>query len=769
MNKLIIFVALCTQIFQLNAYGYSYRLDANGKPDKWNDAEVETFLFLNQIQTKTGLNKDSNLCIDVSQPVPGGTQTMRIISKVTDNENQKGMFEVAEIGVKDGNVNADVATIKQIVNLSSGYQQGIMNYSNTDAVPPTYTQDELKSYMSAEVIGYTDGLAVDSNGLTRSWVGADGKEHSASYNSNTKLGMLRADYLTDQLGLNNTFGKVEKTSKTCDIELKNETREVKECSTRRSAEVRMNFQTSSQNGSGSTWVMPTQMMPEGTQKILQFEAAMQVHSALRELNDDILHDRVPGPTPTPDPKVKTTSKTKVEPVEDVKNMSAEFQSFCAAALKDIQKSNSSDVDYCTFTPRTGVKLTGTASCVFTCSKGAIKNIFVTMNGNSTGGKFTVGSVQVNGTDGTINKHQYTKQIEDLVKTSEGTKTALASLNTLRDQKMKDHIKAKFPNCANEPYWSDLVGTEEGKTTGLVGRVASASQGDYTKLIRANGSIDYSSISGDHVLVQAAYLEANGGLSGRLLRCFDMSRAMNEVYKVSTCKPGKVGELPLGSITFPHKDANLGCRYCRFGWSTDKSGAATFRERSYSNLPETDARKTRKYDPNDGHNTLDTPTFEALQAPGIHEISDCPDCQCSNKNKKLKKIFQVEQASNSNIVTSAMNSSSCYCSTPVVPSCAVGPGGQIKGEDVVKLDQKYFFDACTGKFEKAVGDNKGAQITNLLNTLNKNCVTDKASCPTVDIKTATSNVNAMLCETQKYKLPTDDPIADCTKEDATTAQ
>lgn len=774
-----------------DASAYTFRLDEKGQPDKWNDAEVETFLFLSQIQNKTGLTSNSNLCIEVSQPVAGGTQTMRIVSKITNNKNGNGMFEVGKAEVSQDHAQKDLDTIGNIVKLSSGYQQAIMNYSDSDTEPQKYTSEQLKDYMSAEVIGYTDGLGINGTvsaveGPATKWTGSNGKSYSTNYTSNQQLGNLRAIYLSDKLDLNNSFGKVEQISKTSETELKNQTKEVKECSTRRTAEVRLNFQTSSKVGNNATWVMPTKMMSEKAQQTMQFEAGLQIHSALKELNDDVLFNQIPGPSPTPDPKAKTNSKNKNDKVvvEDVKEFSPEYRALCGSMLEALKTSASGDVDRCRFVEQKNIVLKATPPCHFACG-GTIGDIYANIGSGAYGGEFgwkafsenmitiippkdLTYEAQHKDEPGYAPKYlpkvKFSKQLAESIYNSKEVRTSLASLNNTRNSKKEAFIKKKFPNCAKEPYLSDLLGDPKSNQKGLVEQVSRVSSTDYTRVIRADGSINYNAISPDHSLIQAAYLEKDGGMSGRLLRCMDMSRAMNEIYRESDCKPGE----SFGTVTFPHKNAKLGCRYCGFGWST-KAGVATFQERSYSSLADTDPRKTRTYNTTDGHNHVDHPTFEALQGPGIHEIGDCPNCQCSDKNKKFKKIFQVEKASNDNIVSSGVNKDSCYCSTPIVPSCAVGPGGSVKGEDILKLSQKYFFDACEGKFVKASGDAKAKQIENLLNQFNKGCGVDPSKCATSNIKSAVGAVNAMMCETQKYKLPSDDPIADCTKEDGVVAQ
>ena len=39
-----------------------------------------------------------------------------------------------------------------------------------------------------------------------------------------------------------------------------------------------------------------------------------------------------------------------------------------------------------------------------------------------------------------------------------------------------------------------------------------------------------------------------------------------------------------------------------------------------------------------------------------------------------------------------------------------------------------------------------------------------ACKEVDLPTAITTVNQMLCETQNYRIPSDDPVKDCQKED-----
>jgi hypothetical protein len=194
--------------------------------------------------------------------------------------------------------------------------------------------------------------------------------------------------------------------------------------------------------------------------------------------------------------------------------------------------------------------------------------------------------------------------------------------------------------------------------------------------------------------------------------------------------------------------------CGSGWNAS-DGVASYKER--------DTLKTTPIKPHEHGKSFDAATVEALRSPGVHEISNCAYSNCSDKASKLAKIYTVEKSSDENLVPS-INKNSCYCTPPVAPSCGVGPSGGTDEPKITTLGQKFFYDACSGKFEKISGDSKSAQILNLLNTFNKGCVSKPGQCGTITMSSAINAVNNMLCEKQNFRIPSDDPIKDCTRED-----
>jgi len=193
--------------------------------------------------------------------------------------------------------------------------------------------------------------------------------------------------------------------------------------------------------------------------------------------------------------------------------------------------------------------------------------------------------------------------------------------------------------------------------------------------------------------------------------------------------------------------------CGSGWNANH-GVASEKER--------DTLQTTIITPHEHGKTFDAATVDALRSPGVHEIANCADCNCTDKASKLAKIYTVEKSSDDNLVPS-INKNSCYCTPPVAPSCGVGPYGSTDESKITSLGQKYFFDACAGKFEKITGETKSAQILNLLNVFHKGCSHNPGQCSAVTMSSAINAVNNMLCEKQNFKIPSDDPIKDCSRE------
>ncbi len=243
----------------------------------------------------------------------------------------------------------------------------------------------------------------------------------------------------------------------------------------------------------------------------------------------------------------------------------------------------------------------------------------------------------------------------------------------------------------------------------------------------------------------------GGKSGRLFKCINMKRVMNTMYSQGECKTGA----EFDSVNFPHKNAHLACKFCGSGWNA-KEGAVSFRERYDMSTSAISANTTKS-----------TPTFGALQSPGIHEISDCEDCTCTDKSSKVSKVFSVGKVDANNIV-GTVNKKSCYCTPPVAPSCFVGPDGATDGPEHHVTTQKHFYNSCTQKFVAiADGKSRNDQLVDLVNQFNKGC--DANCATTTNIKDEVEKVNSMMCENQNVQIPTDDPLADCTKEEARTAK
>jgi len=693
----------------------------NSDPRTWSDRDVESFLFLSQVQKQTALTKGRNLCIDISEPVPGGKQTMRIISKVGDNKDG-GLFQNGKSEIAKGSAaESDMNTIKKIVEMSSGYQQAIMDYDESSGVPTVRFKAETKDYMTAEVIGYTDG-----QGITGAPSGAlDGQ--GKNYSSNKQLGKLRADYLADQLDLANDFAKVNKTSIESESTLrKNEYKDIRACATWRTAEVRMTFQTGSKATDDATWAMSTKMASSQQRLMMQYEAAKQVQEALKTVNDGVLHVNKPWPKTMTPPAGSTDPYTEMSP---------EYATYCSAIMDEMKKFDSEAFNGCK---------TGSRSCYYRCPN--IGNVYpIGIAGALQGGAFASNVILFADKDNPNPNAKGTIRNEDAmksaVKNSEAVRAALKKLTDARDAAKLTQLKKSFPECAKDPaQFKDLLA--------LVTQVE-------PHVDDCKTSSPYYSVDAKNTCAQAAILKAadGTGMSGKLMKCISMKRVMNSMYSADGCKTGA----SFNKVTFPHMNAHLGCKFCGNGWNA-KDGVASFTERY-------DGKVTVFHD---HHTTLDTPTYQSLQSPSIHEIADCADCLCTNKNEKLKKVFLVEEASPTNNIVQNINKTSCYCTPPVAPSCGVGPQGATGEAKYSSLGQKYFYDSCMGKFvavtnSKSATDQKGAQIAALVNQFNS-CGSNpgKVSC---DMSKVIADVNGMMCESQKYKMPTDDPVVDCSKEEA----
>jgi hypothetical protein len=63
--------------------------------------------------------------------------------------------------------------------------------------------------------------------------------------------------------------------------------------------------------------------------------------------------------------------------------------------------------------------------------------------------------------------------------------------------------------------------------------------------------------------------------------------------------------------------------------------------------------------------------------------------------------------------------------------------------------------------------KDVQILELVKQFNSGCGTDPKQC-SQNLSQARAKVNNMLCENQGVKVPTDDPVRDCSQENAQVA-
>ncbi len=704
-------------------------------PKLWTDAEVESFLFLSQIQGKTGLNSQSNLCIAVSEPVPGGKQTMRIISKVGDN-GKGGLFVTGKAEIAKGSPEEeDLNRIKQIATMASGYQAAIMDYDESKGMPTV--NPDTKGYMSAQVIGYTDGQGIA--GTLSASLGNSGQ----TYTTNKQLGMYRANYLSTQLGLSNSFGQVTQSSIQAEPAMRDSKyKDIRNCATWRTAEVRLSFQTGSKVTDSATWAMATQMAPEKQRLMMQYEAARQMREALTGLNNQVMRVEKPWPSPSPG-STPVTDRPYFE-------MNDNFKSYCDTAMKWFKQYREVGRTYVAFT---GCKLfpntAGRGVCYYDCDQGRLS---LTPPSSGIGSPIDFSPYywpksadQMKAGVTPINDLQF-KDLAKAAKTDAGIVAALKVMQDERTSKLDGVLKASFPECAaNESSLNDL------KT--LMAQVIPV-----LSSCKAQSPIPDVKSEDSAKCAQAATLKAaNGtGMSGRLMKCISMKRVMDSMYGQGECRPGK----EFTKVTFPHMNANLGCKFCGSGWSTH-GGAAEFKERY-------DFAVTHFHDQN---TTTTVPTFGALQKPGIHQISDCADCSCTEKSKKLAKIFTVEEASSDKSVIDTIDKNSCYCTPPVAPSCAVGPQGATGESTGTSLGQKYFYDSCAQKFVAvatpgAGKDAKSGQILNLVQQFNSGCGTDPKQCAQT-MGAARSKVNNMLCEKQGVKVPTDDPIRDCSKEAGVT--
>jgi hypothetical protein len=601
---------------------------------------------------------------------------------------------------------------------------------------PTVNPD-TKSYMSAQVIGYTDG-----EGIGRQ-LSASLSNSGQTYTTNKELGMYRAKYLSTQLGLSNSFGQVIQSSIQAEPAMKDEKyKGIRDCATWRTAEVRMSFQTGSKVTDSATWAMATQMAPEKQRLMMQYEAARQMREALTTLNAQVMRVEKPWPSPSPGGTPNPTDRPFYE-------MNANFQSYCDVAIKWFKQYREVDRTYVALT---GCKLfpntAGRGACYYGCDQGRLS---LTPPNSLAGSPISFSPYfspkEAKDLATGVNPVSY-KQFEKLSESAKKDPGIVAALKVMQDErasKLDGVLKASFPECAaSESSLNDL------KT--LMAQVIPV-----LSSCRAQSPIP--EVKGDSATcAQAATLKAaNGtGMSGRLMKCISMKRVMDSMYGQGECRPGK----EFTKVTFPHMNANLGCKYCGSGWSTH-GGAAEFKERY-------DFSVTHFHDEN---TTTTVPTFGALQKPGIHQISNCADCSCTEKSKKLAKIFTVEEASSDKSVIDTVDKNSCYCTPPVAPSCAVGPQGATGESTGTSLGQKYFFDSCAQKFVAVATpgtgkDAKSVQILNLVQQFNSGCGNDPKQCvPT--LADARSKVNKMLCESQGVKIPTDDPILDCSKEAGVT--
>jgi hypothetical protein len=614
--------------------------------------------------------------------------------------------------------------------MASGYQAAIMDYDESKGMPTA--NPDTKGYMSAQVIGYTDGQGI--SGTLSASLGNSGQ----NYTTNKQLGMYRANYLSTQLGLSNSFGQVTQSSIQAEPSMRDSKyKDIRNCATWRTAEVRLSFQTGSKVTDSATWAMATQMAPEKQRLMMQYEAARQMREALSALNAQVMKVEKPWPSPSPGGTPNPTDQPYYE-------KSATYQSYCDVAIKWFKQPRRVDNAYVNFT---GCKSVSNiyGNCYFKCDQGTLS---LTPPGSRIGSPLSfvpafnaVSEEQLPAGATPISYSQFSK-LKESASEDPGIKAALKVMQDERASKLDGVLKASFPECAaNEFSLNDL------KTlmTQVISVLSSCKAQSPNPDVKSEASVK---------CAQAATLKAaNGtGMSGRLMKCISMKRVMDSMYGQGECRPGK----EFTKVTFPHMNANLGCKFCGSGWSTH-AGAAEFKERY-------DFSVTHFHDQN---TTATVPTFGALQKPGIHQISNCADCSCTEKSKKLAKIFTVEEASSDKSIIDTIDKSSCYCTPPVAPSCAVGPQGATGESTGTSLGQKYFYDSCAQKFvavpTAGTGkDAKSVQILNLVQQFNSGCGTDPKQCAQ-SLSIARSKVNNMLCEKQGVKVPTDDPIRDCSKE------
>lgn len=756
--KLFLLFTLLLSLPHSSAQAYSF----SNKPETWTDAEVESFLFLSQVQKKSGLNKSSNLCLDVSGPVQGGKQRMRIISKVGDNKNG-GLFETAKAEVKAGTpAQNDLNTIKSIVGMSTGYQQAIMDYDENTA-PIAKDAATAKQYMSAEVIGYTDGQGI-SGTLNAAIDGNPVK----SFSSNKQLGKLRADYLANELGLSDSFADVKKSSKESERALKEpKYDEIRNCDTWRTAEVRMYFQTGSKVTDEKSWSMTTMMMPKEDRALLQYEASRQVMEAQREFSDSVLYSMKPKLLTSSSPGIKSISKTPEIKPTMIRAMTTEMKGYCSnvfealkaeyldAGTKTFRNPYANEINKC--------KQKNEDICFFECT-GSIKSFYVSLS--SGGGPYSSISnsisfrFNIDQADQSENSPKENllaeKTLKEYLKKVPSVVAAREVIIAKRQKEFEKNLKQKFPNCANDAKsFDDLKALFERVTPQLNSNVYSFSRnidkfGNKYLGYEQNGVFEMKEDIKAFVGAAVTTAKDGTGIVIKGLKCLDMKRVMGAFYAKGECRRGD----EFNKVMFPHKNVQLGCIYCGSGWNV-KNGSASYQER--------EDKKISPIIPHEHGKTYDVASVDALRSPGVHEIADCADCNCTDKGSKLAKIYTVEKASDENLVP-VINKNSCYCTPPVAPSCGVGPSGAANEAKLTSLGQKHFYDACSGKFVKTTGDTKTAQITNLLNTFNKGCVSEPGKCPNLDIRTAINAVNNMLCEKQNFRIPSDDPVKDCSRED-----
>lgn len=724
LKLLVVFLILSIPVPAQLAQAYRFNQNARG----WSDSEVESFLFLTQVQKRTGLGKNSRMCIDISEPVPGGKQTMRIISKVGDNK-EGGLFQTGKCEIaKGGPQESDLNVLKQVVGMASGYQQAIMDLDMSTGAPKTRDASEVKRFMSAEVIGYTDGQPVGKNQSCE--LDGSGK----NYSTNKGLGMYRSQYLAKELGLGNQFATVANRSIESEKALKGKENEtIRDCGTWRTAEVRMNFQTGSAVSEDATWAMSTRMAPEKHRLMMQYEAALQVKEMIQAVNRKILRVEKPWPAATPDPANPNAKINATPTPEKPYSVPSEgFEKVCAAALDSLILAHGYRFNGCKRqTPRT---------CYYDCPN--MGKLHIQIPTSADGSIWNQPYVSLVMNDSGTRSGIAVNEVEKTVKENKIVLDRIKELKKGADPEIESAMLKAFPECAKDPASLQDLRTLIKQVRPVMGSCTSQSP--------------HVSIKSDDPCAQAAIISASDGTgkSGKLMKCVNMKRVMGQMYAQGECRPG--GEF--SKITFPHMNAHLGCKYCGNGWST-KNGAASFSERF-------DGKVTRFSDQN---TSFDTPTYKSLQSPGIHEISDCADCSCTNKGEKVKKVFIVEEANPNKGIMDQVNKTSCYCTPPVAPSCGVGPQGAT-GESVYSsLGQKYFYDSCKNDFVKVTESNKqtdqkGSQILALVNQMNQGCWNQPGACKEVDLPTAITTVNQMLCETQNYRIPSDDPVKDCQKED-----